>query len=293
VNMNMPASLLAHFQATHNFFQQIAASPLLQPPAPAAPAPVENQLILMLKLEVIPEHLHKLIPVICSWRKKINILEPGFWLVVAINKPVPLSRLDLIKDMDLPGDFTRAFQEGLDLHFPELDILRKNRLMESFMSIMNLYVLYLPQVNALMAAAPINVAAVRAVADQMIKDCQPMFKQAREVTIQLDTESIVSTHGGVSGAMYQSMTQELNDGEHLGDVSALKQVNYHSQIHKGSRVANAGLDFNAVPQGKGNKCRRCHNQIPFGGFKAHNKTCPGKGVGKKKVLGPDGKPIVK
>jgi len=290
VNMNMPAPLLAHFQATHNFMQQIAASPVFNPP-PAAAAPVENQLVLVLKLEVIPRHLHEHMPVTCSWRKKMFFLEPGFWLVVAINKTAPLTRADLVKEMDLPGDFARSFADGLGIHFPTLDQGRKNSLMDHFYSIMNLYLLNLPSVTALMAAMPINVPAVRAVADQLIRDCLPIFKQAREIMIKLDTEDVTRNHGAVSGAMYEAMTTALNGGEHLGDASAMKQVTYHSRIHKpGGRIVTAINDTTAVFKGKSQKCRRCHQQVPAGGFKTHNSTCPGKGVAKARQLDANGKP---
>ena len=285
--VQIPPALQAAINANNGHLQAQVA--LLQqfvnqhapPPAPAAP--VENQLIIVLKLEAIPQHLHVHIPVSCSWKKKINQMEPGFWLIVAILKPVALVRADLTKDMDLPGDFLNSFILGLNMHFPSLDNVRKNLLIDYFKSLMNYYLLHLPEVTRLLAALPVNNAAVRAVAEQLVNDCMPTLKLARAIMIELDTEHITSLHGQQSGQMYKAMTHELNGDAHLGDAAALKQVTYHSTIHKASArlVTNAEGSESAL-QGKSRQCRRCKQSVPFGGFAAHNKPgiCPGRGVPK-------------
>jgi len=283
----VPAGLQALLQAQTAAMNAVLAA--LPPPAPAAA--VENPLIDSLKREVIANHLHQHMPSTCSWRKKVHVLEPGFWLVVAINKPVALARLDITKDMDLPGDFVTSFIEGgLYYHFPGLEQQRKNQLVECFYDIMNYYLLHLPSVQAAMAAVPVNVATVRACAELLIKNCQSSFRRARAITLQLDTEAIIAQHGAHSGALYSAMTADLNGEGHLGDSVALKQVNYHSRIGRENRVV---VDPNGSKVPKGSKCRRCQQSVPFAGFSAHNKICPAKGVrkpGGKRAPQDDGQP---
>jgi len=283
----VPAGLQALIQAQTAAMNAVLAA--LPPPAP--PAGVENPLIDVLKREVIASHLHQHMPITCSWRKKVHVLEPGFWLLVAINKPVALARLDITKDMDLHGDFVISFIEGgLYHHFPGLEQERKNQLVECFYDIMNYYLLHLPAVQAAMAAAPVNVATVRACAELLIKNCQSSFRRARTITLQLDTEAITAQHGPHSGALYSAMTADLNGDGHLEDSVALKQVNYHSRIGRDNRLV---VDPNGAKMPKGSKCRRCQQPVPFAGFAAHNKICRGKGVrkpGGKRTPQDDGKP---
>jgi len=269
----------ALFTAQNNTLQALLAA--IPAPVPPVPAPVENMLITVLKTEVLPNHLHSSIPTVCSWRKKIHVLEPGFWVIVAINKPVALTRLDLVKDMGMPGEWVRAFVEALETHFPTMQVPRKNSIVESFVSIMKNLVAITPQIQTLQAALPVNTAAIRALAEQMVEDCRSLFRQAREVMIALDTEGVVASHGPTAGAIYQAMTQDLNGEGHLGDALALKQMHYHSTITRRPKTIHdrSGNDDNPMKD-KGKTCRRCKQVVPFGGFAAHNKICTGKGVKK-------------
>lgn len=267
-------------QTQNNLLQTLVNAPMFHP-APAAPAPpVENAMVTVLKKDVIPKHLHNHIPERCSWRTKVHLLEPGFWMVVAILKPVPLARTDLVKDMELSGDFVKSFIEGLEQHFPGLSVERKNLIVGYFTTMMKLYVMYLPSITALLAANPVNVDAVRACAEQLVADCLPTIRLARAITLQLDAESLSAEHGATAAAMYTAHVSSLNGDAHLGDATAIKQVMYHSHIHR--LRGKTATDLPSNLQGKGSKCRRCQQEVVFGGFKEHNKVCPKKGVGKKK-----------
>ena len=285
----IPAVLTTAIQQQGAAIQALLAA--IPAPAPAPVVPLENQLLVALKAEIVPAHLHPHFPTTCSWRQKIHLLEPGFWLAVAINMPQPLTRLDMVKSLDLPGDFVMSFTEALYKHFPNIEQTRKNVLVECFEGIMNLYILHIPAVNALLAAVPLNVAAIRAVADQLVLSAKSLFTRSREITIQLDAEIVAQTHGPQSAAIYSAMTKELNGEAHLGDSHALKQITYHS-IHgrRGQRANVDGTDPAVALSAKASKCRRCQQSVPFGGFKSHNKICPGKGA---KKGGKDSAPLKK
>jgi len=129
----------------------------------------------------------------------------------------------------------------------------------------------------------VNVDAVRACAEQLVADYLPIIRLARAITLELDAEALNTEHGPVAAAMYTAHVKGLNGDAHLGDTTAMKQVMYHSHIHR--LRGKSATDLPSNFQGKGSKCRRCQQEVAFGGFKEHNKVCPKKGVGKKNGLG--------
>ena len=104
----------------------------------------ENHLIGSLKIELIPHHLHEKIPKVCTWRLQLHVSFPPFWVVVASLKPAALTRADLWKDMEMPGEWILMFRNGIDMHYPTLDKAIKERVVARFLEVITTYVSYVP-----------------------------------------------------------------------------------------------------------------------------------------------------
>jgi len=241
----------------------------------------ENHLIGSLKIELIPHHLHEKIPKVCTWRLQLHVSFPPFWVIVASLKPAALTRADLWKDMEMPGEWILMFRNGIDMHYPTLDKAIKERVVARFLEVMTTYVSYVPQLQALHGAVPLNPNAIRALTDQMVTDMRPTLVQARNEFLAVETDQVTLEHGAKAGAMYAHITKTSFDGGMLGDKAAMKQVTYHSMVGR-SNLKVVTTD-GQLPGPKA--CRKCGMMVPHGGFKDHNKpgVCTGKGVRKKGI----------
>ena len=245
-----------------------------QPPVPAP----EDHLVSALKVELVPSHLHDKFPRSVTWRLKLHVSFPPFWLVVASHKAVPLTRNDLWRDAELPGDWMTIFSLAVDEHYPELETSRKTMILSYFRTIMNLYVMYVPLLQAAHAVVPLVPANVRAITEQMIMDARPTLLMARDEFLEIEAEEVTLLHGAKSGAMYSNMTRTTFTGGMLGVANAMKQVTYHSLVGRSNLPSNQVVG-DKLPGPR--TCRKCNQQVAFAGFKAHNQICPGRGVAKK------------
>jgi len=257
---------------------------------PGAPAPGQLDLLVQTIHEELLEHLKVHVPKTCTWEKKIYLLEPWFWVVVAHLKVPEITRLDIVKEMGLPGDFTMIFIRALEMHFPEITVPIKNALSKHFEAILRTYILSMPALRVLMAANPVDAVAIKALAVQLVRDVKDSVKSAREVMLHLDVLSIENTYGAKAAAVYGAIAKDPNEN-HLGNAMAMKQAIY--QCTKDTSATSALPLVPAIAGGDDGlaslptkACSRCGMAVPAGGFREHNKlgVCPKKGVNKPRPL---------